>query len=89
MASVITSPALSAPSLDATSSLSIRTNPAMGRSRSSSLLKVETVGANSQEEDLDQNVYENLNAEWVNRKGTYRSHFVVHVTVRSHAEMSV
>ncbi|KAI0920987.1 hypothetical protein AcW1_004890 [Taiwanofungus camphoratus] len=77
MASVITSPALSAPSLDATSSLSIRTNPAMGRSRSSSLLKVETVGANSQEEDLDQNVYENLNAEWVNRKGAWLIHPVL------------
>ena len=43
----------------------------MGRARSSSLVKVETVGQNSQEEDLDQGVYDNVNAEWVNRKGMH------------------
>ncbi|KAI0080823.1 Orm1 type endoplasmic reticulum protein [Panus rudis PR-1116 ss-1] len=46
----------------------------MGRARSSSLVKVETVGQNSQEEDLDQSVYDNVNAEWVNRKGAWLIH---------------
>lgn len=46
----------------------------MGRARSSSLVKVETVGRNSQEEDLDQSVYDNVNAEWVNRKGAWLIH---------------
>ncbi len=45
--------------------LSVRT----GRERSSSIVKIEKVGEESQEEALDQGVYDNLNAEWVNRKG--------------------
>lgn len=32
-------------------------------------MKVEEVGERSQEEVLDQSVYANINAEWVNRKG--------------------
>lgn len=40
------------------------------RGRSGSLLKVEKVDS-SQEEVLDQSAYgSNINAEWVNRKGT-------------------
>ena len=39
------------------------------RERSGSLVKVEEVGNKSQEEVLDQNVYVNINAEWVNSKG--------------------
>jgi len=46
----------------------------MARGRSSSILKVEAVGENSLEEDLDQNAYENVNAEWVNRKGAWLIH---------------
>ena len=38
------------------------------RSRSRSVLKVEHVDS-SNEEALDQAAYENINAEWVNRKG--------------------
>lgn len=41
----------------------------MGRARSSSIVKVESVGQDSQEQDTDQGVYGNVNAEWVNRKG--------------------
>lgn len=41
----------------------------MGRARSSSIVKVESVGHDSQEQDLDQGVYDNVNAEWVNGKG--------------------
>lgn len=47
--------------------LSVRT----GRERSSSIVKIEKVGEESQEEALDQGVYDNLNAEWVNRKGMF------------------
>lgn len=46
-------------------SLSVR----VGRERSSSIVKVEKVGEESQEETADQGVYDNVNAEWVNRKG--------------------
>ena len=42
---------------------------AKGRARSNSLVKVEEVGAQSQEEVLDQSAYVNINAEWVNYKG--------------------
>ena len=38
------------------------------RARSNSIVKVEEVGE-SQEEVLDQNLYANVNADWVNRKG--------------------
>lgn len=40
-----------------------------GRARSNSLIKVEEVGKRTQEEVLDQSVYANINAEWVNSKG--------------------
>lgn len=39
------------------------------RTRSGSLLKVEEVGEGSAEQDLDQNLYVNINADWVNMKG--------------------
>lgn len=39
-----------------------------GRPRSGSLMKVEEVATDSFE---DQSAYVNINAEWVNRKGTY------------------
>lgn len=39
-----------------------------GRGRSNSLVKVEEVGE-TQEQVLDQSLYVNINAEWVNRKG--------------------
>jgi len=49
----------------------------MTRTRSSSIVRVETVGENSQEEALDQNLYENVNAEWVNSKGAWLMHPVL------------
>ena len=68
MSGILSSPTLSVPAL------SIETSPSelkvrVGRARSSSIVKVETVGEDSQEEGLDQNLYDNVNAEWVNRKG--------------------
>ena len=41
------------------------------RTRSGSLLKVEQVGEGSAEQDLDQNLYVNINADWVNMKGEH------------------
>ena len=41
----------------------------VSRERSSSIVKVEKLGDESQADVLDQSVYDNLNAEWVNRKG--------------------
>ncbi|KAH9899501.1 Orm1 type endoplasmic reticulum protein [Cubamyces lactineus] len=49
----------------------------VGRERSSSIVKVEKVGEESQEEALDQSVYDNVNAEWVNRKGAWLIHPVL------------
>lgn len=46
-----------------------------GRGRSNSIVKVEEVGE-TQEQFLDQSVYANINAEWVNRKGTSHLLFV-------------
>lgn len=74
MSGILSSPTLSVPTFSlenssSTSELKVR----MGRARSSSLVKVETVGRNSQEEDADQGVYDNVNAEWVNRKGAHTS----------------
>ena len=43
------------------------------RTRSGSLLKVEQVGEGSAEQDLDQNLYVNINADWVNMKGGHNS----------------
>lgn len=42
---------------------------AKGRGRSNSIVKVEEVGE-TQEQMLDQGMYVNINAEWVNRKGS-------------------
>lgn len=44
------------------------------RTRSGSLLKVEQVGEGSAEQDLDQNLYVNINADWVNMKGAWLVH---------------
>ena len=70
MSSMLSSPTLSVPAI------TIETSPSaaelkvrVGRARSSSIVKVETVGEDSQEEGLDQSMYDNVNAEWVNRKG--------------------
>ncbi|KAL7282663.1 Orm1 type endoplasmic reticulum protein [Trametes coccinea BRFM310] len=49
----------------------------VGRERSSSIVKVEKVGEESQEETLDQSMYDNVNAEWVNRKGAWLIHPVL------------
>ncbi|KAI0371606.1 Orm1 type endoplasmic reticulum protein [Pilatotrama ljubarskyi] len=49
----------------------------VGRERSSSIVKVEKVGEESLEEALDQSVYDNVNAEWVNRKGAWLIHLVL------------
>ena len=68
MSGILSSPTLSVPTLTIDTShseLKVR----VGRARSSSLVKVETVGEDSQEEGLDQSLYDNVNAEWVNRKG--------------------
>lgn len=76
MSGILSSPTLSVPTLSietsqSTSELKVRMG---GRARSSSLVKVETVGQTSAEEDLDQSVYDNVNAEWVNRKGAWLIH---------------
>lgn len=47
------------------------------RTRSGSLLKVEEVGEGSAEQDLDQNLYVNINADWVNMKGEHDPPFTV------------
>ncbi|KAI0797019.1 ORMDL family-domain-containing protein [Abortiporus biennis] len=76
MSGILSSPTLPVPhlSLETSTSASELKVRITGRNRSSSLLKVETVGENSNEEDLDQSVYENVNAEWVNRKGAWLIH---------------
>ena len=56
------------PRKSASPGLSVR----VGRERSASLVKVEKLNDESQADVLDQGVYENLNAEWVNRKGAFR-----------------
>ena len=43
------------------------------RGRSGSIVKVEQVGDRFTEEDLDRSAYVNINADWVNAKGVYRS----------------
>jgi hypothetical protein len=47
------------------SGASLRTRP-----RSGSIVKVEHVGDRSVEEVLDRSAYVNINADWVNAKGT-------------------
>ncbi|EJF62280.1 Orm1 type endoplasmic reticulum protein [Dichomitus squalens] len=61
------------PRKSASPSLTVR----VGRERSSSIVKVEKVGEESQTDVLDQGVYDNLNAEWVNRKGAWLIHTVL------------
>lgn len=41
------------------------------RGRSGSIVKVEQVGDRSAEDALDQNVFVNINANWVNAKGAH------------------
>jgi len=45
------------------------------RPRSASIVKVEEVGDHSVEEVLDRSAYANINADWVNAKGTPTPHF--------------
>jgi hypothetical protein len=45
------------------------------RPRSASIVKVEEVGDHSVEEVLDRSAYANINADWVNAKGTPIPHF--------------
>lgn len=49
--------------------LKVRSNS--NRNRSGSIVKVQQVGGSSVELDQDQGAYANINAEWVNRKGTF------------------
>ncbi|KAI0029919.1 Orm1 type endoplasmic reticulum protein [Vararia minispora EC-137] len=58
--------------------LSVHTHMSVAtrRGRSNSLLKVEHVRTTN-DEDLDQAAYSNLNAEWVNRKGAWAIHVVL------------
>lgn len=51
--------------------LTVNTTPMRGRGRSGSLVKVEHVGDRTLEETLDQSSYSNINANWVNAKGTH------------------
>ncbi|KAI0732785.1 Orm1 type endoplasmic reticulum protein [Fomitopsis betulina] len=69
MASGLASPTLPIP--QPIQGLSVRIP---SRARSSSLVKVEQVGDESQEDALDSAVYENVNVEWVNRKGAWLIH---------------
>ena len=48
-----------------------------GRKRSASLVKVEEVGGRV-EELLDRSAYMNINANWVNAKGTFASPSSIH-----------
>ncbi|RPD66818.1 Orm1 type endoplasmic reticulum protein [Lentinus tigrinus ALCF2SS1-7] len=61
------------PRKSASPGLTVRT----GRERSSSIVKVEKLEEESQADVMDQSVYENLNAEWVNRKGAWLIHPVL------------
>ncbi|KZT71497.1 Orm1 type endoplasmic reticulum protein [Daedalea quercina L-15889] len=69
MASSLASPTLAIP--QPIQGLTVRIP---NRSRSSSLVKVEHVGDESQEDALDSAAYENVNVEWVNRKGAWLIH---------------
>ncbi|TCD70011.1 hypothetical protein EIP91_005261 [Steccherinum ochraceum] len=78
MSGILSSPTLNVPTLSIeTSGSSSELKVRMGRARSSSIVKVEEVGHDSQEQDLDQGVYDNVNAEWVNRKGAWLIHPVL------------
>ena len=69
-------PTMTLPATTSTLSPRKSASPALtvrvGRERSGSMVKVkvEKVGDENQADVLDQSVYDNLNAEWVNRKGT-------------------
>jgi hypothetical protein len=57
--------------------VSTSTKPAKkGRGRSSSLVKVEEVGDRSVEEVLDRSAFVNMNADWVNYKGSFLGAFI-------------
>lgn len=45
---------------------------ARGRPRSNSIVKVEEVGNRSTEEVLDRSAFVNINADWVNAKGSFK-----------------
>jgi hypothetical protein len=62
------STAIKLPALDLSSVKS--TPPLRARARSSSIVKVEEVGDRSIDEVLDRGAYVNINADWVNAKGT-------------------
>jgi hypothetical protein len=53
--------------------LSATKSPSRGRARSNSIVKVEEVGNRSTEEVLDRSAYLNINADWVNAKGSSRT----------------
>ena len=57
------------PLMSATATQLVQSRNANVRVRSNSIVKVEEVGDTSQEDVLDQSMYANINAEWVNRKG--------------------
>lgn len=77
MTSMLSSPTLGVPTLTIEHTVSAaELKVRVGRGRSSSVVKVETVGEDSQEEGLDQSMYGNMNAEWVNRKGMLSSSLV-------------
>ncbi|KAG7447528.1 Orm1 type endoplasmic reticulum protein [Guyanagaster necrorhizus] len=48
-----------------------------GRGRSGSIVKVEQVGDRSAEDALDQSLFVNINANWVNAKGAWLIHVVL------------
>ena len=64
MSGLLSSPTLGVPTVTIESGpSSAELKVRVGRARSSSIVKVETVGEDSQEEGLDQSVYDNVNAE--------------------------
>ncbi|KAF9037809.1 Orm1 type endoplasmic reticulum protein [Hymenopellis radicata] len=65
-------PSITLPALDLSKSSTMRV-----RGRSGSIVKVEQVGDRSAEDALDQNVFVNINANWVNAKGAWLIHVVL------------
>lgn len=72
MASTLRPTSIQLPSFTPAAGLSVRS----GRQRSGSLVKVEKVEP-SQDEALDESMYDNVNAEWVNRKGAHAMRVLV------------
>ncbi|KAH9927087.1 Orm1 type endoplasmic reticulum protein [Epithele typhae] len=68
---------MSSPSKTSTRKVSPGLSVRVGRERKGSIVKVEKLGEESQADVLDQGMYDNLNAEWVNRKGAWLIHFVL------------